>query len=246
MSGAHPKFATLVKLVGARKHTYLYGPAGSGKSHAARQCADALKLTFGSISLTPTAPASRIEGFINAAGQFADTEFYHAFVDGGLFFIDEGDNMSGALQVAFNGALANGHASFPCGTRERHADFVVVMAGNTINGASRHYAERRAFDGAFLSRFARVEWPIDTAHERRVALARNPNAALWITWVQTVRTWAAANMPTLLVTPRASYDGADLMASFNASELADMYVLAGLDADSRRKLLAANPLPELG
>src|SRR5258708_39153821 len=91
---AHRLVPKLLYYVSRRRHTYLYGPMGSGKSHAAAQVARALGLHYAYVSLNPQSPGSLLNGFIDAQGRFASTEFFRCYTEGGVFCIDELDNAS--------------------------------------------------------------------------------------------------------------------------------------------------------
>src|SRR5262245_46652808 len=93
--GAHPAFARLAYFAsksvnGARQNVFLHGPAGGGKTTACRMLKEALSLPrWGYISLSPQAPASRIEGLLDGGGTFRDTEFFRCYTEGGAFLFDE-------------------------------------------------------------------------------------------------------------------------------------------------------------
>jgi hypothetical protein len=257
VNGAHPAFARLAYFAsksvnGARQNVLLHGPAGGGKTTACRMLAEALSIPrWGYISLSPQAPASRIEGFIDATGTFRDTEFFRCYSDGGVFLFDEVGNMSPALGVALNTALENGHANFPSGMVARHPDFVCLAADNTpLWGGTRTYSVRQAVDGAFRDRWVFLYWPIDAKLERRVALGINPESAPWIEWVQKVREWALTNAPQLPVTPRATYRGAEFLldgasVGLTLADIAESVIFRGLDAETVSRAIRAVPYPDL-
>ena len=167
------KFGRLLQLIQLRKHVYLHGGPGSGKSTASAEIAKALNLRHGYVSLTAQTGESKLFGFVDAHGNYQKTEFYTCYTEGGVFLIDEGDNASANLLTALNGALANGHAAFPNGNQPRHPDFVCIVTGNTSGwGANPMFPERRPLDAAFRRRFAFIEWGYDEAFERRLTLAR--------------------------------------------------------------------------
>ena len=62
LDSAHKMTATLLYYVSRRRHTYLYGPMGSGKSHAAQQAAAALGLRYAYVSLNPPASITPASG----------------------------------------------------------------------------------------------------------------------------------------------------------------------------------------
>jgi energy-coupling factor transporter ATP-binding protein EcfA2 len=242
----HEHFEKLLTLIASGHNVYLMGAPGSGKSTAANKVAEALSLRYGYISLSAQTAESRILGFMNATGVYVETEFYRCYKDGGVFCIDEMDNASANLLTALNSALENGRAAFPCGVVDQHKDFVLVATGNTAGyGANPMFPERRPMDAAFRERFVFLSWEYDESLERDLALGVNDKAAKWIDWVQKTRGYAKTHFPKLLVTPRASIKGAGLVRDFKPDMVADMVIFKGFDADSKARILAANPLPRL-
>ena len=79
ITGAHKSMPALLRVLGRRRHVYLWGPAGSGKSTAAKQAAEALGLDYGYISLNPQTPDSRLQGFIDANGVYRDPVFRRCY-----------------------------------------------------------------------------------------------------------------------------------------------------------------------
>ena len=109
------------------------------------------------------------------------------------------------------------------------------------------FPERRPMDAAFRERFLFLNWEYDHKFERALALAENPNAGEWIDWVQSARAYCRSTYPKLMVTPRASIQGAKLMAAGMTPEtLAHMLVFKGFDADSAKRIMKAEPLPKGG
>ena len=133
----HPVFPDVLASLSVRENVYLVGPAGSGKTTLASQCAEALGLPF--YSTGAVGMAYQLQGFINPEGKYMETDLYRAYVNGGVFLFDEVDASSAQALLAFNAILANEIAAFPHGTVKRHADFVVIAAANTFgNGADAH------------------------------------------------------------------------------------------------------------
>jgi cobaltochelatase CobS len=210
----HSHFEILLKACSARTpegnrlNVWLRGPAGSGKTTAAKMVAKALAMTFtfnGAIS-TPF----ELTGFIDANGRCVRTPFRDAWERGGVYLFDEVDSSNPNAVTAFNAALANGVYAFPDGMVERHPDCVVIAGANTSgNGATHEYVGRMKQDGAFLDRFVEIEWPID----ERLEAALVPNAA-WVERVQGVRQRVKdRGIKGHMVTPRASVFGSALLAA---------------------------------
>ena len=162
----HPKFKTILTLLSVGLNPYITGPAGSGKTYTAKQCADALNLPFYALSLSAQTTQSQIFGYMNANGNFVETDFYKAFVNGGVFVFDEIDNGNPNVLAAINSALSNGVCSFANGMQEKHQDFKCVATANTIgNGATAQYVGRNQIDKATLDRFQIVFYDYDPTLE---------------------------------------------------------------------------------
>lgn len=241
----HKSIPRLLYYIGKRHHVYLHGPAGSGKSTAAHQVAKALNLSFGYLSLNPQTPDSRILGFIDAGGTYRSTPFYDCYKNGGVFCIDEMDNASASLLTTLNSMLENGLGAFPGILVPRHKDFVLVATGNTNGkGANPMFPERRPFDSAFSERFTFLEWDYDTDLERKVTFLINPNAGTWLAWVWKAREYCKRNFPKVLISPRASFKGAEYLkdGEISPTEIVEALVFKGADKDIVNKVLLAVPL----
>lgn len=151
---------------------YLVGPAGSGKNHTLELIAKELNLDF--YFTNSVQQEFKLTGFIDAGGKYHETEFYKAFKNGGLFFLDEMDASIPEVLVLLNAAIANGYFEFPNGRIEAHKDFKVVAAGNTLgNGADEQYVGRLVLDAATLDRFAIIEFDYDINVELKIAQGDN-------------------------------------------------------------------------
>ena len=156
----HYKFKTIKTCVESKIPVYLAGPAGSGKNHTLEQIAKAMGLDF--YFTNSVQQEYKLTGFIDAGGNYHETEFYKAFKYGGLFFLDEMDASIPEVLVLLNAAIANGYFEFPNGKIEAHEDFRVVAAGNTVgSGADEAYTGRMVLDQATLDRFVIIEFGYD-------------------------------------------------------------------------------------
>lgn len=253
IEGAHRQFNEVLywcstrDINGFRFSPFLSGKPGISKSHTSRQVAEALGLTFDGIPLNPGTPPSALFGYNHVGGGYVSTPFRKAYEEGGLYLIDEIDNGSDATLTSLNTALANGFCSFPDRLVVRHPDFVCIATGNTAGrGGSANHAGRRPLDGATLDRFAFIDWQIDPELELRLALAANAdNGAIWLTWIRKVRDYCATHHPRIIVSPRATMMGATALGDspFTMTQIADMSLFKGIEADTRAKVLAACPLP---
>ena len=144
----------------------MYGAAGCGKSHTARQLADALGLPF--YESMQVMFAHDVKGYGDAGGNYQATPFFKAFTEGGVFFLDEVDASAPEALVVLNTAIANRRFDFPIvGNVTAHPNFRVVAAGNTaMTGADLEYVARSVQDAATENRFSFFEMHYD----RRVEL----------------------------------------------------------------------------
>ena len=173
----HEEFEDVLDYINRGKGVYMYGPAGTGKSHMAKQIADALGLKYWySGQLLQT---YELTGFTDANGRYQPTPWYHACTEGGLMFFDELDRSTPEAVTKINGALANRYFDFPApiGTVKLHPDFRCIAAGNTLGkGATGIYTAANALDGSTLNRFLKV--PMD--YDKRIEDAIDKEAAAFI------------------------------------------------------------------
>lgn len=153
----HEKFETIKTCVKKNVPVFLVGPAGSGKNFTLEQVAYELGLDF--YFTNSVQQEYKLTGFIDAGGVYHETEFYKAFVNGGLFFLDEIDASIPEVLVLINAAIANGYFEFPTGRVKANKKFRVVAAGNTVgNGADEQYTGRMTLDMATLDRFVVIDF----------------------------------------------------------------------------------------
>lgn len=149
----HHQYEDVLKIVRLRIPLLLTGPAGSGKNVIVTQVAKALNLKL----YRCTSPQDKLEfeGFIDANGNYKQSSFYQAFLNGGLFLLDEMDNATANALIAVNDAISNGAYEFPIGEVKMHENFYVIATANTWgNGRSFEYVGRNKLDLATLDRFA--------------------------------------------------------------------------------------------
>lgn len=164
----HNKFEDILKIVNKGVPVMLTGPAGAGKNHTLEQVAEALCLDF--YFSNAITQEFKLTGFIDANGVYQETQFYKAFKNGGLFFLDEIDASCPDSLIILNSAIANGYFDFPNGRVNAHENFRVVCAGNTYGtGADMVYVGRNVLDGATLDRFAVIDFDYDEEVERQLA-----------------------------------------------------------------------------
>ena len=122
----HECFNALLQLVQLGESVYLYGPAGSGKNYVCEQIARALGIEF--YYQNSITDEYKLTGYLDASGNYHETEFYRAFTRGGLFMLDELDASCPDTLVTLNAALANGYFTFPGGRVKMHPDFHCIAA----------------------------------------------------------------------------------------------------------------------
>lgn len=147
---------------------YLAGPAGAGKNYTVEQIAKELGWNF--YFSNSVQQEYKLTGFIDAGGNFHETEFYKACTDENdcIFFLDEMDASIPEVLILLNAAIANGYFEFPTGrVNLDHVHF--VAAGNTVgSGADDVYSGRMVIDQATLDRFAIIEFDYDKRVELNI------------------------------------------------------------------------------
>ena len=184
----HEKFEMIKACIENDIPVYLAGPAGSGKNYTLEQISWELGLEF--YFTNSVQQEYKLTGFIDAGGQYHETEFYKAFKNGGIFFLDEMDASIPEVLVLLNAAIANKYFEFPNGKIKAHKNFRVVAAGNTVgSGADEMYTGRLVLDQATLDRFAIIDFGYDRNIEMHIAKG---NKEL-VDFVEAIRTEAETN-----------------------------------------------------
>lgn len=164
----HEKYQLIKTCIENDIPVYLAGPAGSGKNFTLEQISWELGLDF--YFTNSVQQEYKLTGFIDAGGVFHETEFYKAFKNGGIFFLDEMDASIPEVLVLLNAAIANRYFEFPNGRIHAHKNFRVVAAGNTVgSGADEMYTGRLVLDQATLDRFAIIDFDYDKNIELHIA-----------------------------------------------------------------------------
>lgn len=223
----HEKFNSILACVANNIPVYLAGPAGSGKNFTLEQVAKQLGLDF--YFTNSVQQEYKLTGFIDAGGAYHDTEFYRAFTNGGLFFLDEIDASIPEVLVLLNAAIANGYFEFPTGRVEAHENFRVVAAGNTVgNGADEQYTGRMVIDQATLDRFAVIEFGYSKNIEMHIAKG---NEEL-VKFIEELRANAEAQGIRATFSYRCIAMVTKLEGSLGLKEVLTIAVVKGLDKDT--------------
>jgi hypothetical protein len=207
----HHKFPLLLRLAthlsGSRRNVWLAGPAGSGKTTAAHQVAVALGLNFDSHGAIRT--PFQVTGHYDIHGTYRPSQFRRIFENGGVILLDEIDASDPSAVLELNQALSNSKMSFPDGTIDRHPECIVIASANTWGfGGDANYVARYKADAASLDRFVTVSWDYDPNFER--TLASNDE---WCSIVQKVRAAAEQQEAKIVISPRATLNGCELINS---------------------------------
>lgn len=226
ISAVHDKFETVLNLVENDIPTFLTGQAGTGKNHLCKQVAESLGLEF--YFSNAVTNEFKITGFIDANGNYHETEFYKAFTGGGLFMLDEMDASIPEVLIILNAAIANRYFDFPNGRVNAHESFRIIAAGNTCGtGADNEYTGRLQLDAASLDRFALVE--IDYSEEIELSIAKG-NKEL-VKFIREFRAATAKCGIQHLVSYRAIDRITKLEGVLALDEVMEMCLLKHLNAD---------------
>jgi len=215
--------AKVLDVLAVGEKPFLMGGAGSGKTTIGVQAAEALDTNF--YSTGAVMDKFELLGYSDAAGHYHRTPLRDAVEFGGVFLWDEIDASDAGALVAFNAMLENGFVAFPDNVT-LHIDFTkthFIASANTIGrGANRVYVGRNALDAATLDRWTQLEVDYDRGIE--YAMARNAwrqgggddsqlaVAEAWANTVRELRDTLESRGILALVTPRATRQGAKLLA----------------------------------
>lgn len=223
---AHEVFDDVLALVSTRTNIYLHGPAGTGKSHIAKQVADALGLPFAAMSFTAQSQESKLFGYISPiSGEYIPTEFYKIYSGGGVFCLDEADAANPNLLNGLNMAIAQGEAPFPCGMVAKHPDFICIASANTFgDGATEEYIGRNPLDKATKDRFQSMF----VGYDKKLEQGRFSEAACLMVWGERERLQGRKGW----------------VLSMRALERVDRYLALGWSLDKVYNMAIAANLPE--
>lgn len=229
----HEKFDEVLMFIQADEPVFMVGPAGSGKNELAQAVAQTMGLDF--YFTNCVTQEYKLTGFTDALGNFQESQFYKAFRNGGLFFLDEVDASIPEVLVVLDAALANGYFDFPApiGRVDAHPDFRVIAAGNTWgNGASIQYVGRNQLDGATLDRFSFVEVGYDPRIEEAVAQGRTD----LLTLAREIRKGASRAGVPLIVSYRAIRRIVKMAEALGLERAIESCILKGMGREDRRMI----------
>lgn len=233
----HTQLDELIKLCAMRLPVLLVGVAGTGKTHASEQVAEALGLQYFTMSVGAQTSKSDIMGYMNANGNYVATMFRQSYEHGGVFLMDEIDAGNANVLIQVNAALSNGVCAFPDVMVKKHKDFVFIASANTYGtGMNRQYVGRNQLDAATLDRFTILDWVIDNNLEEQ--LATGPKGKDWLETVRTVRVYIEKHNIRALVTPRATQKGSALLHNgFDVKDVIPMVLLGSVPDDKKQDVI---------
>jgi cobaltochelatase CobS len=228
----HEEFETVLQLIAGNQPVFLTGGAGTGKSEMCKQIADALGLDY-YFSSTIT-QEYKLTGFTDANGRFHDTQFFKAFQNGGLYFLDEIDASTPDVLINLNGALAQKEFDFPEETIKAHKDFRVIAAGNTNgSGATDQFNGRSKIDASTIDRFWMVKIGYSPAIEREIA--NNDMQLLNFVWA--LRAASEQTDISIVVSYRSISRLYEFQDKFEMPKLLEMALVKGLAKDDLNMLV---------
>lgn len=182
----------LFRVKAGHQNIMIVGPAGTGKTTLASHLAESLGRDFGSISCSEGMSETRLTGtsipnLTTGETVYHGTRFLHLYENGGVFLLDEFDSNDPNVLVSINSAIANGFFDVPerqeNPVANRHADFVLIVASNTMGrGGDSMYCARNALDAATRDRFTGATIMVD--YDRKLEGMLVPDADI------TLRVWA--------------------------------------------------------
>lgn len=225
----HAKYEKIKSCIKRDIPVYLVGDAGTGKNFTLQEIAEDLGLTF--YFTNSVQQEYKITGFIDAGGTYHETEFYKAFTNGGLFFLDEMDASIPEVLVLLNAAIANRYFEFPVGRVDAHKDFRVVSAGNTVgNGANELYTGRLVLDQATLDRFVVIKFDYDKNIE--LMLAQGDDKL--VNFIRGLRRFSKENGIRTTFSYRCIMTIKKLEDCMELKEILEIAVFKGMDKDTVR------------
>jgi hypothetical protein len=166
---AHATSEYVARLVQAGVPVWLHGPAGSGKSSAARYAAEKADLKYYEVNLAG-AMVSAVKGK-DRLKEFVESDFMRAYEHGGLCCLEEFDSAHPTVGTALNTALAGpGYFNDADGRYvKRDPNFRCVVTANSLGYGSPEF-KRQDLDAATKDRFrmGRVYVGLDLDLERAI------------------------------------------------------------------------------
>lgn len=235
----HAAFEKCLRLLNRERQVFIAGPAGTGKTTLASQCATAFNLPFGQISCTLGMSEAHLLGRMDAHGNYISSSFVEIYEKGGIFLFDEVDAADANTMLIINSALANGLLSVPNrkgnNYAKRHADFYCLCAANTWGFGSSEYAGRNILDAAFLDRFSGSRMLVTYDVDLEKHIAGNFRIAAETVW--TIRKNCVENQIRRVVSTRAVESATRALADGESiSEFVDTFTCGWTDEEKKKAL----------
>lgn len=225
----HYQYNLINTVLNCDLNVFLVGEAGTGKSTVLEQIAKENGWQF--FSTNAIQQEYKLTGFIDAGGNYHDTQFYKAATckDECIFFIDEIDASIPEVLTLLNTAIANGYFEFPVG-KVHFNKIHFVAAGNTVgSGADDNYTGRMVLDMASLDRFQIIDFDYDEKIETYLA---NGNKAL-VQFIRSMRQQAREKGIRAVFSYRAIIATRKLLdAKVTLENILKISVFKGLDKDT--------------
>ena len=243
----HKQFEELLVRVSARRHQFITGEAGIGKTFTAEQVGEALGLPVTTMSADPLPQKTEVFGGVSpVTGQVIKGAVRDRYEHGGIFVLDEWDTGHSSLGTTLNKLLSSSSFDFPTeggGTVNvrKHPDFVVLATGNTYGqGGSMRYVGTNKINGASLDRFTIFHMETDEDLTANILKDVDVDSALKVLpiWLQARRNVERYSLD-VMVTPRCAFDTQAYIVQGLSVERAFAGRLhgRGLVPDQERKLL---------
>lgn len=213
-------------------HLWLAGPAGTGKSEAARQFAALGSRHFVRIAINRTTePADLLGQYLPKAGggfQWRDGPLTRAFrIPGTVILIDEPTFLRPGSLAVFQTVLDFGEVHLSSGETVKRAPNVLIVAADNTAGAgddTGRYADTAAMSLALIDRFALMVSVDYLPEAREAALLRDRTG---------VPLGVAKHMVQYANTTRANFSGGKLTAGLTFRRLYAWASMAKLGMPSR-------------
>lgn len=194
------------------------GPTGCGKTVAAGQVAESLKVPFNALNCSEGMSETWIWGRQTPTGFVAGGP-WKAFKEGGVFLFDEFDSANDNVGCSMHTLLTSSEVHNPISgeTAKKHADCIFIAATNTNGkGGTNAYTGRTRLDGATLNRFTMYEVSYDTDLERELCPDKKLLEVLWDIRVKLVEKNAqdvisTRDIKNAYLQSRAGYDTAKIL-----------------------------------
>ncbi len=245
----HEAYGRLLKMmVGTKRPIYLHGPAGSGKSKLAENLATGIAAVIGqavefeSAAFGPGSQPYELLGIPGLNGHAPQkSALWRGWTVPSVVLLDELD-AAPDLFLCLNNGLANNRMTFADGLHyAKDAHCYVMAAGNTtMTGATDQYTSRQRQDKATIDRFLFVPLAYDEQLENSITVH-----AKWTKHVQALRSALqslGASAPDLLISPRASIMGGELLTAcpeMTFAEVEDIVIWRGCTADDKARVRKA-------